>query len=427
MKTLASRAVVSSLLTAMSVLRRLDHHINGSAALRHDAEFRVDPYPSYEFMRPRGGIHRSFTNQGWIAIGHAEIQEILRHPNFSNELSQNKLFFRILDAATGDAGVPFADNPPLLNLDPPDHTRIRKLISPGFTNRFLQSFAPAISTFVDDLLSRIDTSIEADMIAQLATPLPAWVITEMMGVPESERARFIDWSHDLIGATVVSRPDLIVRASRAEAEMSAYFADLIERKRERPGDDFVSRLMDTDAGNLSSDELIATCILLLSAGHETTTRLIGNGLFTLLKHPEQMAKLRENRELLPMAIEEMLRFEPPVQMTLRFVKDDMDFHGHRFRAGHMIMLNFGAASRDPGANALPNQFDITRQTVNHVAFGHGIHHCLGVTLARLEAQIAFNALLDRYSVIEYAGPTPATWQANPFFRGLETLPVRLTR
>lgn len=424
MNRLLSTLVINLLLGSMWVLRRFDHYVAGSSALRPDEDFRRDPYLSWERVRANGSILRSYANRGWLVIGYPEALEVLRDSNFSNDVRRNNFIFRLLRSATGDEPVPFVDNPPLLNQDPPNHTRLRKLASAGFTHRYIRSLEPAVEAFVKQLLDAVPARGQFDVIESLAQPLPALVIAEMMGVPADERGYFQQWSHDLTGATIISRPDLIAKATRAEQEMTEYLGQLIETKRQVPGEDFISKLVqaETEQDQLSRDEVISTCILLLSAGHETTTRLIGNGLYTLLHHPDQLALLREDRSLMENAIEEMLRFEPPVQMTVRFVVNDMVFHGRKLKAGHMVLVNFGAANRDSRVNAEPNVFDITRQTINHVSFGHGIHLCLGSSLARLEARVAFNALLDRYDELHYADDNPS-WQGNPFFRGLDNLHV----
>ncbi|MBD3648506.1 MAG: cytochrome P450, partial [Pseudomonadales bacterium] len=297
--------------------------------------------------------------------------------------------------------------------------------SAGFTNRYIQYLEPVICAFVEQLLDNVDG--EFDLIKDLAEPLPAMVIAEMMGVPANERHYFLDWSHDLTGATIVSRPDLIRKASVAEREMRRYLHMLVEQKRTQPADDFISRLVQAEVEHdqLTRDEVVSTCILLLSAGHETTTRLIGNGLYTLFRHPEQLQQLRDDRSLMENAIEEMLRYEPPVQMTIRFLARDLEFCSHRMKAGQMVLVNLAAANRDPHANPDPDTFDITRPSVNHIAFGYGIHLCLGLSLARLEARIVFNSLLDRFPDLACAETDPS-WQGNPFFRGLDRLQVRTT-
>lgn len=401
---------------------------SASSALTPEPAFRNDPYPSYEYVRRNGSFLRSYSNQGWLALGFDEVRELLRHPALSSDARRNRFFLRILDMATGDMPVPFLDNPPLLNQDPPNHTRLRKLVSEGFSNRFIQSLAPTIEVFVDELFDAIGNRERFDVVKSLAEPLPALVIAEMMGVPPADRGQFPKWSHDLTGATVIARPDMVARAAVAEQEMRRYLLGLIEDKRNDPADDFISRLVQAEVADdqLTRDEVVSSCILLLSAGHETTTRLIGNGLYTLLTNPDQLERLEADRSLLPNAIEEMLRYEPPVQMTLRFVAEDMAFRGRKLRKGQMVMINLAAANRDAGANAEPERFDITRPSINHVSFGYGIHLCLGLSLARLEARIAFAALLDRFPRLYLVDRTPA-WQGNPFFRGMDSLNVSTTR
>lgn len=417
-----SRAVIGGMLSTMWVLRRFDRRFTGSSSRRTDADFRRDPYPSFALFRDRAPVLRSHANQGWIVTGHPEVQDILRSQQVSSDLRRNRFFLWLLQAATGDRPVPFIDNPPLLNLDPPAHTRLRKLVGAGFTNRYIQSLAPMVQALVDQLLDALGDARTFDVIDSLAQPLPAMVIARMMGVPSEDYPRFIDWSHDLLSATIIERPDLIERAAIAEQHMRDYLVDLVETKRQAPGDDIISKLIASYEGqdHLSRNEIIATCILLLAAGHETTTRLIGNGLYTLIRHPAQFRQLREDRHLLGNAIEEMLRFEPPVQITLRFVTENHVFHGNRFKRGQMIMANLAAANRDPRVFEAPDAFDITRQDTHHLSFGYGIHLCLGLSLARLEARIVFSALMDRFEHFELVESEPA-WQGNPFFRGLERL------
>lgn len=419
-----SRVVVGGMLGTMWLLRHVDRRFLGTRTRRSDDEFRLDPYPTFEAMRAHGPVVRSHANRGWIVLGYPEVQAALRSPHLSSDLTRNRFFLWLLKAATGGGTVPFIDNPPMLNQDPPNHTRLRKLASAGFTHRFVQSLAPSITTRVTELLDRVGDRTQFDVIAAVAEPLPAMIIADMMGVPDTEQRRFIGWSHDLLGATVIDQPQLIERAARAEQEMRDYLSGLIEEKRAHPRDDFISRLVQSHIEDdaLSQDEVIATCILLLAAGHETTTRLIGNGLYTLITHPAELDTLRADRSLVDNAIEEILRFEPPVQMTLRFVVEDHEFCGLPFRKGQMIMANLAAANRDPRANKDPGRFDISRRDIAHVSFGYGIHLCLGLSLARLEAKLAFDALLDRYAHFELVEGA-RHWQGNPFFRGMDRLHV----
>ena len=419
---LLSRITIGGMLSAMWILRRVDRKFLGSSSRRPDDQFRLDPYTSFRLVQNRGPVLRSYANRGWVVTGYPEVQDALRNPLLSSDLRRNRFFLWLLQAATGDNPVPFIDNPPMLNQDPPNHTRLRKLVSTGFTNRYIQSLTPVIESRIDSLLDDVGSRSQFDVIASLAEPLPAMIIAGMMGVPEDEQRRFISWSHDLIGATVIDRPELVEKAAIAEQEMHGYIAKLIAEKRQRPADDFISRLVAAhqDNDSLTQNEMISTCILLLAAGHETTTRLIGNGLYTLITHPDQFDRLRADRSLLENAIEEMLRYEPPVQITLRFVAEDHEFHGVKFKRGQMVLVNLAAANRDPRVHQQPDEFDITRKPVPHLSFGYGIHLCLGLTLARLEARLAFNALLDRYSRFELVEAAPS-WQGNAFFRGMERL------
>lgn len=424
---IVSRLVIGGMLGTMWVLRRVDRKFLGSSSRRPDDAFRMNPYPSFKSVQKRGPVLRSHANRGWVVTGFPEVQQALRSPHLSSDLRRNRFFLWLLQAATGDRPVPFIDNPPMLNQDPPNHTRLRKLVSSGFTNRYVQSLGPAIESTVNELLDAVSCRTSFDVIAALAEPLPGMIIADMMGVPAEHRHHFIEWSHNLLGATVIERPDLVEKAAVAEQEMHAYLTSLIAEKRKQPAEDFISLLVSAHADNdsLSQDEMISTCILLLAAGHETTTRLIGNGLYTLITHPAQLEKLRADRTLMENAIEEMLRFEPPVQITLRFVAEDHDFHGARLKRGQMVLVNLAAANRDPRGNSNPDEFDITRQPVSHVSFGYGIHMCLGLALARLEARLALGALLDRYSAFELTEAAP-TWQGNPFFRGMQRMFVNVT-
>jgi pimeloyl-[acyl-carrier protein] synthase len=409
--------------SALFFLRRLDR-LRGTDTGMSAEEFRDNPYESFRRMRCRSPVVRSLTNQGWMVTGYREAQDILRDSGFSNDLHYNRFFINVLRVGMAGKPIPFIDNPTMLNLDPPDHTRLRKLVRTGFVNDYIQSLAPRIHQLVDELLA--GAGPEFDLIETLAKPLPAMVIAEMLGVPEDEN-RFQQWSDELTGATLIGRPDLMQRASDAEQSMQAYIETLIEHKRARPGQDFVSTLIEAEEGGdrLTRAELVATCVLLLSAGHETTARLISNGMFTLLQHPAQLQMLRDDPGLMPGAIEEMLRYEPPIQMTIRFVSRRKDLHGFAFRQGQMVLVCVAGANRDPRQFPEPDRFDITRKDNRHLSFGFGIHLCLGMALARLEAGIVFSELLRRYDQISCLEDKPA-WGINPFFRDLQQLRVRVT-
>jgi cytochrome P450 len=263
-----------------------------------------------------------------------------------------------------------------------------------------------------------------DIMHAIAKPLPAIVIAEMMGVRPSERHLFERWSAALLGTTDILSPASIRMGAEANVEMRNYLADLTATKRRNPGQDLLSQLIaaEQDGDKLSLDELYSNCILLLAAGHETTTRLIGNCLYLLLKHPEQMVIARQSEMALTNALEESLRFEPPVLLTVRTVKEPISTHGLTLRPGQILMLSIAGANRDPAVNAHPDTFDITREKVVHVSFGYGIHLCLGMSLARLEAKIVFRKLFERFPFLEFAEAGP-NWGSHAMFRGLETLVV----
>ena len=423
----------------MAVIPDLDRFVSGAsqAALRtlsymdrklHDSSLfgltLCNPYETLAEVQARGRVLRSWAYRGWLVTGFDEIREIMCHEHMSNDLRSSRFMVRLVKSAVGNNRVPTIDNPSMLNQDPPAHTRLRRLASAGFTHRFVQSLEPRIQRICDGLLKAIGG--EADLIESLAKPLPAIVIAEMLGVPVEDYGRVHRWSADLLAITRFDAPEMMRRAGVATGEMDAYFAGLVEEKRANPGDDLISGLvkLEGEGDRLTLQELYSLCMLLLVAGHETTSRLIGNGLLLLLKHPAQLAALRQDPGLLPNAIEEMLRYEPPLQFTPRLVGKGFDFHGNRFVKGQATLLSIAAANRDPRANPDPHRFDIFRENIHHLAFGYGPHLCLGMSLARLEAKVVFTALLERFHEITWLDKEP-DWRREFFFRGLNSLNVRL--
>jgi pimeloyl-[acyl-carrier protein] synthase len=395
--------------------------------MRSEEEFRLDPYESYDRIRNRGPIIRSYANQGWIVNGFEEVQALLLDGRVSSDIRRNKFFYRLLRVASNGNDIPLIDKPAMLNRDPPDRTRLRKLVATGFVTSYINSLEPMIESLIDELLGEVSGQSDFDLISTLAQPLPALVIAEMMGVPVAERNQFQQWSESILGATMIDQPKMIEAAAIADKEMRSYLEGLVEEKKTNPGQDFISVLLESEleSDRLTRDELVSNCILLMTAGHETTTRLIGNGIYTLLHHPDQLQLLRDDPSLMKAAVEEMLRYESPIQITVRFAAEDFEFKGASFKKNQMVMLGLGAANRDPNATDRPEVFDIGRPRVNHVAFGYGIHLCLGMALARLEGRIALRKLLERYDEIQYMEETPS-WGNNPFFRGLTTLNIKVT-
>ncbi len=313
----------------------------------------------------------------------------------------------------------------MLNTNPPDHTRLRRLVTAAFTRRRVEQLAPRIQDITDELLDAMATAAQVDLIDAFAYPLPLTVICELLGVPADHRAEFRDWS-SVVVTGVLAGTDIYVAASIA---MVGYLRDLVDAKRAAPADDLLSALVAVRDGEdrLTEDELTSMVFLLLVAGHETTVNLIGNGVLALLTHPEQLALLRAEPDRLPAAIEELLRFDGPLQVaTFRRTAEPVDIGGITVPAGEIVMPGLLAANRDPACTAQPDALDITRTDNPHLAFGHGIHHCLGAPLARLEGRIALGTLLARFPRLRLAVPAEQlTWKPSVLMNGLTALPVAM--
>jgi unspecific monooxygenase len=317
----------------------------------------------------------------------------------------------------------------LLFMDPPDHTRLRNLVARAFTPRRIEGLRAATEAITAELLDAMGSDGgPVDLIQAFAYPLPVRVICNLLGIPEADEAVFTGWSRGIarsLDPTVLRSPAIDAAIEQARSELRAYLGELLEARRKNPGDDLLSglALVEADGDRISSGEVLSLAVLLLVAGHETTVNLIGNGVLALLRAPEQLALLQRSPDLVGAAVDELLRFDGPVQITQRIATEDMEVVGCQVRRGDEILLVLGAANRDPAVFAEPYRLDVTRDARRHVGFGGGIHHCLGAVLARMETQIALAALLDRFGRIELAG-TPVR---RPTFtlRGLESLPVTL--
>jgi len=295
-------------------------------------------------------------------------------------------------------------------------------VSHGFLRKYILSLEPHIKRIVDECLAKVDPGTQFDLMAVLAKPLPAIVIAELLGLPDSDREQFQAWSNELLGLTLIDDPDMVERGNNANNALIEYFTGIIEQKRQAPSQDLIGQLIaaEEEGDRLTAGEMYSTCVLLLLAGHETTTRLIGNGMHALLQNPDQLAQLQQDPSLTPNAVEEMLRYEPPVQMMARFAKQDMDFHGAAIKKNQLVLLVIAAANRDAAENDHPDTFDIHRAHPSHVSFGYGIHLCLGLALARLEAQVAIDALLAKFTDLTLADQT-VDWQVGGLVRGMEHL------
>ena len=387
---------------------------------------QADPYPQYHQLREADPVHWSELMSLWVLSRYQDIEFVLRDARFSanRRNSSNQLVQRAEEMQ--DRGLPFANATTMLGADPPEHTRLRGLVSKVFTPRSVEAMRPRIQEIVDELLDAAHDNEPFDLIERLAYPLPVIVIAGLLGVPPEHRADFKRWSDDLVatlGGPMVT-PDVIERSRASQLEMADYFRGVIAERRKQPEDDLLSRLIAAEERGevLSEDELLATCMLLLAAGNETTTNLIGNGMLALLRNPEQLQKLQNDPSLIESAVEEMLRFDGPVQATARVASEQVEVGGRTVEPGQIVFAILGAANRDPAVFAEPDTLDITREDNPHLAFGHGIHFCLGAPLARIEAQIAFRALLDRKPNPRLAIDEPE-WNGNLILRGLKSLPL----
>jgi cytochrome P450 len=313
-------------------------------------------------------------------------------------------------------------------LDPPVHTRLRGLVHKAFSPAMVQTIRGTIQQVVDELLRSVEGRSEIDLIRDVAYPLPIRVILEMIGVPLKDQERTRDWSRDILVGSDLASPEVVkLEGNKAMIDFYAYLDDLIAERRKAPRHDLLSALIEAEeAGDkLTLNELKATVILLIIAGHETTTNLIGNGMLALLENPDQMALLRQNPALIPMAIEEMVRYDGPVQTNPRVIAEDFMFGGQLMKRGQMAAILVGAANRDETVFTHADRFDIKRQSQkNHVGFGYGIHYCVGAPLARLEAQIVFKAMLERWQKIELTG-VMLGYVPTPRVRALMSLPLRI--
>ncbi|MEU0391707.1 cytochrome P450 [Streptomyces sp. NPDC006208] len=385
------------------------------AALGED--FTRNPYPVYAELRARGPVHHIRMPEGheaWLIVGYEAGRAALADAALSKE-------WRNVSPELGIA--PLSAGITMLSADAPRHTRLRKLVAREFTMRRVEQLAPRVQEITDQLLDAMLPAGKADLVDALSFPLPIAVICELLGVPFLDQDSFRSWSNTALAST-----DRIERETAA-GQLSQYLGRLLAQKREQPGDDLMSALIhasDDDGDRLSGEELMGMAWVLLVAGHETTVNLISNGVLALLTHPDQLAALRADFSLMDGAIEEMLRYDGPVETpTYRFTTHPYDLGGITIPGGgQLVLVALADADRDPGRFPDPDRFDIRRDTRGHLAFGHGMHYCLGAPLARLEARIAIRSLLERCPDLSLdAHPAAVPWRTGMLIRGPERLPV----
>ncbi|MFF2409572.1 cytochrome P450 [Streptomyces sp. NPDC058092] len=384
--------------------------------LRGVKDFTANPYPYYEKLRAAGPVHTIRTDDFeriWLVVGYDEGRAALADQRFGKEWQG------LVDRPEGNDPI-FAN---MLELDAPHHTRLRKLVTREFTARRVEALRPRVQQITDELLDAMVPAGRADLVDALAFPLPMTVICELIGVPDLDRNTFRKLSNDVV------TPATPEQEREAVAAMGAYLAELIEDKRCSPGDDLMSALVrarDEEGDWLSPDELVGMAFLLLVAGHETTVNLISNGVRALLHHPEQLAALRADFGLIDGAVEEMLRYDGPVETaTFRFPREPVEIGQRIIPAGEPVLISLAGADRDPGRYPEPDRFDIRREAQGHLAFGHGVHFCLGAPLARMEGGIAIRTLLERCPGLALdADAGEPDWLPGMLIRGFRELPVR---
>lgn len=378
------------------------------------AEGMVNPYPIYRALRaqnPVVWVDEGQSGEGWWLVTQYDLADaILKDPRVWKDAS--RMGFQNEDSFFGNS---------MLFQDPPKHTRLRSLVNRAFTPRLISRLEPRIIAIVDGLLDHIGEQKDVDFMSAFAMPLPVTVIAEVLGIPVEDRQQFREWSRLIIGTD----DEPVEESIKATKQLGGYFDELIRRRRKAPGEDLLSDLTALqEAGDrLSHQELLGMCVLLLVAGHETTVNLMGNGLYALLQNPGQLGRLRQDPALIESAVEEMLRYDAPVQWgTFRFAGESISIGGCDIGAGQTVVVALSAANRDPAQFADPDTFDVSRSPNRHLSFGMGIHFCLGAPLARLEARVSWSRLLPRFGQIDLNG-TPRR-RPNVAFRGFDSLPTR---
>ena len=389
-------------------------------------EGRADPYPIYASLRTHAPVHHS-PFDFWVTTRYDDCQHVLRDSRVGKDFSKAFGALGLTEEQLAEQATFREDHSSMLFADPPDHTRLRGLVTRAFTPRTVEALRPHIVSLVDELVDGFGGE-EVDVISALAFPLPVTVIGEMLGVPEEDRAGFQPLVRAISAVLELSlTPEDLTAATEARATMEDYFYALVAERRADPRHDLLSQLIEAeDRGDqLTEKELVSTAILLFAAGFETTTNFVGNALLALLRNPDQLDRLRRDRALMRTAVEELLRFDSPVQVNARAVYQDMDLSGHQVEAGTTVLLLMGAANRDPDRFSDPDALDVGRSEGPSLSFGSGIHHCLGAALAKLEGAVVLDRLIERFGSMELLDDQPR-YRDSLTLRGLAELPIRFT-
>jgi cytochrome P450 len=389
-----------------------------------------DPFPVFAWLRDHDPVHWSESLNSWVVTRYDDVVDVFNRPETFCSDRFRKIDERYASQRPAVRAVAEVLGRWLVFRDPPDHDRLRGLLQSSFTPRQLEATRDRIQRTVDALLDRVVARGAMDFIRELAFPLPAMIIAGLMGAPEADLEPIKTWSDRLasyLGGAVDER-DNFEEASVGVGALVDYFHALLRERERRPRDDLMSLMLraEHEGEHLTHDEVVANCVLLLFAGHETTTNLLGNGLYHLLRHPAQAALLRADPSLLHGAVEELLRYDGPVPATVKIATEDVSWHGRTIRRGDMVVPSMAAANRDPRQFPDPDVLDVRRQPERHVAFAAGMHFCLGAWLARLEARIVFETLFRRLPHLALTLAEPR-WKPMMFLRGLETLPLAWER
>ncbi|WP_405448708.1 cytochrome P450 [Streptomyces achromogenes] len=393
-----------------------------------DPAFVADPYPAYAELRARGRVIRYEPSDQWLVPHHADVSALLR----DRRLGRTYLH-RFTHEEFGRTPPPPEHEPfhtlndhGMLDLEPPDHTRIRRLVAKAFTPRTVERLAPYVHRLAGELVATLVGNGGGDLLTDVAEPLPVAVIAELLGIPEADRPLLRPWSADICGMYELNpSEETAARAVRASVEFSGYLRELIAARRAEPGEDLVSALIAAhDEGDrLTGQELVSTVVLLLNAAHEATVNATVNGWYALFRHPGQLAALRADHSLVPSAIEELLRYDTPLQLFERWVLDDIEIDGTTIPRGSEVALLFGSANHDPAVFADPGRLDLTRAENPHISFSAGIHYCVGAPLARIELAASLTALLERAPTLALAAEPER--RPNFVMRGLRGLGVEV--
>jgi cytochrome P450 len=400
---------------------------DGSLSLYHllDPEVLANPYPLYHRLRSSAPVYWDPYLHAWVVTRYADVVYVFQHFLAARTPSPEHLAAMDMASLSPIAQVMVRQ---MLFLDPPDHTRVRTLAARAFTPRRVEVLRGHIQEITDTLLDEVEKKGRMDVIGDLGAPLPAIVTTELLGVPSADWEKLKNWSTDfaeMLG-NFQHNPGRATRVLRSLEEMTAYFREAVRRQAEEPTEGLVNALASAEVNGdrFSEEEVVANIIVTMVGGLETTTNLIGNGLLSLLRNPAELERLRRDPELIPSAVEELLRYESPSQHTARLAPDDLELGGQRIRRRQAVIAVMGAANRDPERFPDPDRLDLGRQDNRHVAFGWAGHFCFGAPLARIEGQIAFRTLLSRFPELRLE-PQPLAWRENLGLRGLVALPVSL--